>query len=125
MAERRAGHVDGALGLHYERTQTWWEQSKAWHKYLARCQFLLRQGRFVADTCYLQAEAPFQGFHAHPREGYDWDECPADVVLQRMSVKDGRLVLPDGMSYRILALPASQTMTAGLLKPLAEIMCQQ
>ncbi len=39
----------GPWGLHYERTQTWWEQSAAWHEYLARCQFMLRQGLFVAD----------------------------------------------------------------------------
>ena len=36
----------------------------------------------------------------------------ADVVLRRMSVgEDGRLVLPDGMSYRVLVLPQIDTMT--------------
>ena len=43
----------GPWGLHYERTQTWWEQSLPWHQYLARCQYLLQQGLFVADICYL------------------------------------------------------------------------
>ncbi len=47
----------GPWGLHYERTQTWWEQSTAWHEYLARCQYLLRQGLFVADVCYLGRKA--------------------------------------------------------------------
>ena len=47
----------GPWGLHYERTQTWWEQSTAWHEYLARCQFLLQQGLFVADVCYLAPES--------------------------------------------------------------------
>ena len=28
-----------------------------------------------------------------------------------MTVKDGRLVLPDGMSYRLLVLPQAETMT--------------
>ena len=51
----------GPWGQHYERTQTWWEQTAAWHEYLARCQYLLRQGLFVADICYLQAEAPAAG----------------------------------------------------------------
>ena len=32
-----------------------------------------------------------------------------------MSVKDGRLVLPDGMSYRVLVLPRVETMTPRLL----------
>ena len=33
-----------------------------------------------------------------------------------MSVKDGRLVLPDGMSYRILELPDGERMTPVLLR---------
>jgi hypothetical protein len=40
--DRPPGMSMGPRGLHYERTQTWWEQSSAWHEYLARCQFLLR-----------------------------------------------------------------------------------
>src|SRR5439155_629687 len=37
-------------------------------------------------------------------------------VLTRMKVKDGRLVLPDGMSYRLLVLPQFETMTPALLR---------
>ena len=58
----RPGMSMGPWGLHYERTQTWWEQSAGWHLYLARCQQLLRQGLFVADICYLQAEGSPRSF---------------------------------------------------------------
>ena len=78
------GMTMGPWGTHYERTQTWWELTPAWHQYLARCQFLLRQGQFVADMCYLQAEDSPQGFQEHPRHGYDWDQCSPEVVLTRM-----------------------------------------
>ena len=54
--ERRPGMSMGPWGLHYERTQTWWDQAKPWHEYLARCQYLLQQGLFVADICYLAPE---------------------------------------------------------------------
>ena len=114
--ERRPGMTMGPWGQHYERTETWWEESPAWHQYLARCQFLLRQGLFVADICYVQPEMPPQGFIGHPRPGYDWDECGADAVLNRMSVKNGRIVLPDGMSYRVLVLPQTSTATPALLQ---------
>jgi hypothetical protein len=113
--ERRPGMTMGPWGQHYERTETWWEESTAWHQYLARCQFMLRQGLFVADICYMQPEMPPQGFVGHPRPGYDWDECGAEVVLNRMSVKNGRIVLPDGMSYRLLVLPQTVTATPALL----------
>ena len=39
----------GPWGQHLERGETWWEQSRAWLQYIARCQYLLQQGLFVAD----------------------------------------------------------------------------
>ncbi len=126
---RAPGISMGPWGLHYERTQTWWEQSRAWHRYLARCQFLLRQGLFVADICYLQPEGAPRRFAPPPtamiapnvRGGYNFDGCTPEVVLTRMSVRDGRIVLPDGMSYRALVLPRVETMTPTLLAKIAEL----
>jgi hypothetical protein len=117
----KPGMTMGPWGLHYECTETWWDMTPAWHKYLARCQFLLRQGLFVADICCLQPEASPQGFHGHKREGYDYDNCTAQVVLTRMKVRDGRLVLPDGMTYRLLVLPETRVMTPALLRKIREL----
>jgi hypothetical protein len=119
--EYQPGMTMGPWGQHYERTQTWWNWTPSWHEYLARCQFMLRQGLFVADICYLQAEAPPQGFGNHEPDGFGWDECTAEAVLTRMSVKQGRLVLPDGMSYRLLALSEARTMTPPLLRKLKSL----
>jgi hypothetical protein len=119
--DRRPGMMMGPWGQHYERTETWWEQSAEWHRYLARCQFLLRQGLFVADICYLQPERPPQSFEAHPRRGYDYDECDANVVLKRMSVKNGLITLPDGMNYRLLVLPQTGQMTPPLLRKIKDL----
>jgi hypothetical protein len=123
------GMAMGPWGLHYERTQTWWEQSKAWHQYLARCQSLLQQGNYVADIAYLAPEgAPRQAVvppeaQVAPRirGGYGYDACSPEVVMTRMSVKDGKIVLPDGMSYRTLVLPESETMTPALLGKVKEL----
>jgi len=117
----RPGVSMGPWGLHYERTQTWWEQSRGWHQYLARCQYLLQQCKFVADLCFLIPENAPQHFRSpvkkgHDRPGYNFDGCPAEVVLEKMQTRDGQLVLPDGMSYRMLVLPRVGTMTPGLLK---------
>ncbi len=119
----------GPWGLHYERTQTWWEQSKAWHEYLARCQYLLQQGLFVADVLCLQPEGaprrftppPDLNIGPHIRGGYNYDGCTPEVLYTRLSVKDGRLVLPDGMSYRVLVLPDSESMTPRLLRKIKEL----
>ena len=123
--DRWPGSTMGPWGLHYERTQTWWEMSTAWHKYLARCQFMLRQGMFVADLCYLRPQLPNQTYFtpvpAVPA-GYKYDECSAEALIARMSVKDGRLVLPDGMSYRLLVLPTeTRLMTPALVKKIKQL----
>ena len=126
----------GPYGLHYERTETWWHVTKPWHQYVARCSYMLRQGNFVADVCYMQAEGEpqefdplnrgqpepttgYSNFHtkvAPPgRPGYNYDGCPPEVVLARMEYKDGFLTLPGGMKYRVLVLPDSPAMTPQLL----------
>lgn len=113
----------GPWGLHYERTQTWWDQSKAWHQYLARCQYLLQQGLFVADVLYLQPEGAPRRFvpPSSVRGGYNFDGCTPEVLLTRAEVKNGRIVLPDGMSYRVLVLPDVETMTPGLLQKINQL----
>ncbi len=121
-ADRRPGMTMGPWGIHYERTETWWESTGPWHTYLGRCQHLLRQGFFVADICHLQPEAAPQSARGHDRRGgYDYDVCSDEVVLTRMTVKDGRLTLPDGMSYRVLVLPDTRAMTPGLLAKIKEL----
>ncbi len=119
----------GPFGLHYERTETWWHLTKPWHDYVARCQYLLRQGHFVADVCYMQAEGSPQQFNPPDngpgtpprRPGYNYDGCPAEAVLTRMEYKDGMLMLPGGMKYRVLVLPDSPTMTPPLLRKIKKL----
>ena len=96
-------------GQHFTPNITWWEQSPVFFTYLSRCSYMLQQGYFVGDVCFYLGERP--PVLAPPKyvvpdlgSGYDCDYCNAEVLLTRMSVKDGRIVLPDGMSYRVLVL---------------------
>jgi hypothetical protein len=124
------GMTMGPYGVHWERTQTWWDMAQAYHEYLSRCQFLLRQGLSVADVCFLVAEGsphvfrpPHSATEGNPpaRLGYNFDGCAPETLLSRMTVKNGRLVLPDGMSYRVLVLPQQETMTPRLLRKIKEL----
>lgn len=112
------GMTMGPFGTELDRTITWWKQGAAWMTYLARCQYLLQQGRFVADVCYYAGDtAPNDAPH-HPElkdDGYDYDACDTGVLLHQMTVRDGQLVLPDGMHYRVLVLPDTRFMTPVVL----------
>jgi len=107
----KPGMTLGFFGQHYGRNITWAEQALAWNTYLARCSYLLQQGLFVGDLAYYYGEGapatvPFwKQVHPAPPPGYSYDYMNAEVLLTRMSVKEGRLALPDGMSYRVLVLP--------------------
>ncbi|RZK61174.1 MAG: hypothetical protein EOO59_05700 [Hymenobacter sp.] len=63
----RPGMTMGPWGIHLDRTNTWFEPGAAWFKYLARCQYLLQQGQFVADLLYLTADdAPGEDLSLRP-----------------------------------------------------------
>jgi hypothetical protein len=116
---------DGGYGVHWERTQTWWDFASAYHLYLTRCQQTLRRGLFVADILYLAPEGapnvffpPRSAFRPGllpDRRGYNFDGCAPETLITRASVKDGSIVFPGGMSYRLMVLPRVRTMTPRLL----------
>ena len=122
--EDRPGMTMGPYGVHWERTQTWWDMVPAFHAYLARSQALLRQGLPVADVLYLNPEGAPTVFQPPAsatvgklpdRRGYNFDGCDPETLIARASVKRGRIVFPDGMTYRLLVLPRVETMTPRLL----------
>jgi len=122
---------NGGYGVHWERTQTWWDFVFAYHLYLARCQEMLRRGLCVADILYLTPEGapnvffpPRSAFRPGllaDRRGYNFDGCAAETLIARASARDGRIVFPDGMSYRLLVLPQFETMTPRLLDKVVEL----
>jgi hypothetical protein len=128
----RPGMTMGSYGVHWDRNQTWWYLSRSYHDYVARSQFMLQQGRTVADILYLAPEGAPHVFRAPEsaydiensmkpdRKGYNFDGCPPSL-LRQATVKDGRVTFPSGASYRLLALPYFETMTPALLKKIKEL----
>ena len=110
-------------GEHFQRHNTWWEYSRPWIHYIARSQYLLQQGIFVADVCYWFGEgAPLDvdSMRFDIPEGYDYDLCSSENVLQ-MQLRNGRIVLPSGMEYRYLLLPDSDRMTSPMARKIKEL----
>ena len=114
-------------GTHLNPKVTWWSRSAPFFSYIDRCQWMLQQGLFVADVAY------YYGDHvpnftqlkksdpARALPGYDYDVITEEALLTRASVKNGRIVLPDGMSYRVLVLPDRDVISLPMLKKLKEL----
>ncbi len=117
----------GPFGQWFTRHETWAEQAKAWTAYLARCSFMLQQGKAVADVAYYYGEDNniTNLFGKKPPsipEGYNYDFVNATALLGEVSVKDGRLVTRSGMSYRVLVLDANaRSMSLPVLRKIAEL----
>ena len=114
-------------GTHVNPRVSWWEQTGGpWISYINRSQSLLQSGLFAADALYYVGDGapnliPPKHVPAGLGKGYDYDACNEEVLLTRLSVKDGRIVLPDGMSYRVLVLPKTTKMPAPVAQKLREL----
>jgi len=54
--DRRPGMTLDGVGTFLQRDQTWWRPARAWIDYTQRCQWLLQQGRPVADIAVFTGE---------------------------------------------------------------------
>jgi len=123
----------GTIGQHFERSNTWWPLAYGFTRYITRAQYLLRQGLPVADMLYSSGEAAPETGSRHPDvsgrgdpsrkppTGYDYDTCAPEVLFNRLRVENGRLVLPDGLSYRLLVLPKDEPMSVRMAERVLEL----
>ncbi len=114
--DRKPGVTEDRFYLPYQRHNTWWEESAGFWNTLGRSSHLLQQGRAVVDVLYhLGNDTPLKiatsRLRPAPPAGYDYDVMGDEVFLARTRVEDGRIVLPDGMSYRLLILAGGQRMS--------------
>ncbi len=128
----KPGMTMGPYGVHWDRNQTWWPMASGYHTYLSRCQYLLQQGRSVADILYLVPESMPHVFrppvsaldgentNLPDRKGYNFDGCPPSIFL-KASVRDGKVVLPGGAEYSIVELPHYATATPQMLEKYCEL----
>lgn len=108
------------IGTPFLRGQTWWPYMKEFTTYLARCSYMLEQGVPVSDVLwYLGDEISHKPDQEYPfPSGYRYDYCNPDVLLNRLAVKDGRIVTPEGISYVMLWIPENKRMRVETLERL-------
>lgn len=110
--------VNADFGNEFNRHNTWYDYLDLFTDYLKRTNFMLQQGKYVADVAYFIGEdAPKMTGVTDPPlpKGYSFDYINAEVIHERVKVEGGKMVLPDGMSYRLLVLPQLETMRPELL----------
>ena len=116
----RVPGVNAWFGNEFNRHNTWFSQLDVFNDYIKRCNYMLQQGRYVADVAYFLGEdCPKMTGMKDPElpEGFSFDYINSDVVM-KACVKDGKLTLESGMQYSVLVLPKIKTMRPELLEKL-------
>ncbi|MBN2296557.1 MAG: hypothetical protein JXM70_29280 [Pirellulales bacterium] len=97
-------------GPHITHTQSWWPLARSFLDYLARSCFLLQSGRPVAHVAeyrsFQTAKASLwfekgENLSKWPKT-YTFDWVNDDLIQNHMSVNNGRIELPSGMTYGVL-----------------------
>lgn len=123
--DRTPGNTANGRQYCLNRNNTYWEYSRPFWDYQARCAGVMRQGRAVVDLCvYAGDDVPMKMLsYRLPRipEGYDFDVCTTDGLLQRMTADSGEILLPDSMRYRMLVLERGARIPLPALRHIARM----
>ena len=117
-------------GRHYclNRNNTYWEYSRPFWDYQARCAGLMRKGMPVVDLCIYVGQNPPVKLLTYrlPEipEGYDWDVCTSEALTTRMSTHGSKIALPDGMCYKMLVVQRNNDMPLHVLRHIAQLIEQ-
>lgn len=113
----------GHIGFPFVRQQTWWKYMPDWVDYLSRNQFVLQQGEYVADVLWYYGdhfERPPFDLDYFPK-GYRFDYLNAEILHEKLSVKNGKINVKDAGDYRVVLLRDSKDMLLSTTEKLKEL----
>lgn len=123
--EERLPGSNAWFGTEFDRNNIWFKHLDLYTTYIKRCNYMMRQGWYQADVAYFIGEdAPRMVGIMEPwiPAGYQFEHINAEVILRDLRVKDGRLVLPHGVSFKVLVLPPKlKTMRPELLEKIEQL----
>lgn len=114
-------------GTHVNPQVTWWDQSGSFIDYMHRTQLIVQNGKFVADVLFYYGDHvpnifPFK--HSDPAgvmPGFDYDVTNETIFLQ-LKMKDGKIVVPGGIAYRVLVLPDHKVLSMQVLEKVERLL---
>ncbi|MFY0606466.1 MAG: hypothetical protein JXR10_07120 [Cyclobacteriaceae bacterium] len=113
----------GNIGFPFVRNQTWWKHMPDWIDYLARSQFMLQQGEYVADVLWYYGdhfERPPFDLDEFP-EGYRFDYLNSEILHEKLSIENGKIKVVEGGTYQIITLRDSEELTLSTVRRLKEL----
>ena len=110
-------------GFDFNRLNTWWKQGKAYMDYIGRSQYMLQQGKNVADVLVFTGESSPNTAFLKPEikaMGFDYDLIGAHK-LRDLTVRNGIIYSSVGNTYNVLVLPESDFIKPETLEKIKEL----
>lgn len=122
------GYVYNA-GTHFNDKRVWWTKAKPFIDYVSRISAVFQETDFNADVLWYYGDkvpnsATPKNAHFKVGPGYDYEVINTEVLLDKLSVKDGKLVLSNGAEFSLLALEDEGNINSKVLKKLEELVKQ-
>jgi hypothetical protein len=116
-------------GTHFNDKRAWWPKVKPFIDYISRLSSVFQETEFVADVVYYYGDrvpnsATPKNTHFSAGPGFDYEVINTEILVNSLSVKNGKLVLSNGANFSLLALEDEETINPEVLIKLHELASQ-
>jgi len=126
--DKAPGMTLGTYASHFNRNNPYWNQSSEWLNYQSRIQSVLQKGVIASNILYYIGDQLPQYIDNEQVNslpfGYRGMACNMDILKNKATVKNGSIVLDNGIEYPLLILPASTEMEYSTLIRISELVEQ-
>jgi (4-O-methyl)-D-glucuronate---lignin esterase len=113
-------------GTHFNNKRVWWPKAGPFIDYISRVSSVFQNADFVSDVLYYYGDkvpnsATPKNAHFSVGPGYDYEVINTEILLNNLTVKNGKLVLSNGAEFSILALEPENVIHPAVLSKLSEL----
>lgn len=113
-------------GTHFNNKRVWWPKAGPFIDYISRLSAVFQNTDFVSDVLYYYGDkVPNSATPKNARfsvgPGYDYEVINTEILLNKLTVKKGKLVLSNGAEFSMLALEPEDVIHPAVLTKLSEL----
>ena len=116
-------------GTHFNDKRVWWPKVKPFIDYISRISSVFQETDFVADVLWYYGDkvpnsATPKNAHFSVGPGFDYEVINTEILLNNLTVVDGKLILSNGASFSLLVLEPEREINPAVLVRIRELVNQ-